>query len=97
MPAGRLEDNGSVSMNRTFKRSPWGNSHSPIGFLFIQWYIRGESMENMNMKTMHRSFFSVLTGLSAGTLFLLSSCPSPSTTPPPPLRLHVKPPHRTSA
>ena len=41
-------------------------------------------MESMNMKTMHRPFFSVLTGLSAGTLFLLSSCPSPSTTPPPP-------------
>ena len=41
-------------------------------------------MENTNMKSMHRPFFSVLTGLSAGTLFLLSSCPSPSTTPPPP-------------
>ena len=41
-------------------------------------------MESMNMKTLHSPFFSVLTGLSAGTLFLLSSCPSPSTTPPPP-------------
>ena len=49
-------------------------------------------MESMNMKTIHRPFFSVLTGLSAGILVLLSACPSPSdvsttnpsTIPPPP-------------
>ena len=59
-------------------------------------------MENMNMKTMHRPLFSVLTGLSAGILVLLSACPSPSdvsttnpsTIPPPP---PLKPPLRTSA